>query len=60
MNENAPRNISSQRAPRFNWDLLLQLTAVVLELTMLSGSPLTTAWRVVRLRMEEKASRYGG
>jgi hypothetical protein len=27
---------------------------------MLSGSLVTTAWRVLRLRMEEKASRYGG
>jgi hypothetical protein len=27
---------------------------------MLSGSPVTTAWRVLRLRMEETASRYGG
>jgi hypothetical protein len=27
---------------------------------MLSGSPVTTAWRVLRLRMEEKACRYGG
>jgi len=28
--------------------------------TMLGGSLVTTAWRVLRLRMEEKASRYGG
>jgi hypothetical protein len=28
--------------------------------SMLSGSPVTTAWRVLRLRMEETASRYGG
>jgi hypothetical protein len=28
--------------------------------SMLSGSPVTTAWRVLRLRMEEMASRYGG
>jgi hypothetical protein len=28
--------------------------------TMLSGSLVTTAWRVLRLRMEETASRYGG
>jgi hypothetical protein len=27
---------------------------------MLSGLLVTTAWRVLRLRMEEKASRYGG
>jgi hypothetical protein len=27
---------------------------------MLSGSLVTTAWRVLRLRMEETASRYGG
>jgi hypothetical protein len=27
---------------------------------MLSGSLVTTAWRDLRLRMEEKASRYGG
>jgi hypothetical protein len=27
---------------------------------MLSGLTATTAWRVLRLRMEEKASRYGG
>jgi hypothetical protein len=28
--------------------------------SMLSGSLVTTAWRVLRLRMEEMASRYGG
>jgi hypothetical protein len=28
--------------------------------SMLSGSLVTTVWRVLRLRMEEKASRYGG
>jgi hypothetical protein len=28
--------------------------------SMLSGSGVTTAWRVLRLQMEEKASRYGG
>jgi hypothetical protein len=28
--------------------------------SMLSGSLVTTAWRVLKLRMEEKASRYGG
>jgi hypothetical protein len=27
---------------------------------MLNGSVVTTAWRVLRLRMEEEASRYGG
>jgi hypothetical protein len=29
-------------------------------MSVLSGSLVTTAWRVLRLRMEEKASRYGG
>jgi hypothetical protein len=29
-------------------------------LTMVSGSPLTTAWRLLRWWMEETASRYGG
>jgi hypothetical protein len=28
--------------------------------TMLSGSNVTTAWRVLGLRIEETASRYGG
>jgi hypothetical protein len=28
--------------------------------SMLRGSLFTTAWRVLRLRMEETASRYGG
>jgi hypothetical protein len=28
--------------------------------SMLSGSLVTTAWHVLRLRMEEKASSYGG
>jgi hypothetical protein len=38
-----------------------RLNSVVLtKLAMLSGSLVTTAWRVLRLRMEEKASRYGG
>jgi hypothetical protein len=27
---------------------------------MLDGSLVTTAWRVLRLRMENTASRYGG
>jgi hypothetical protein len=27
---------------------------------MLSGSLVNTAWRVLRLRLEEKVSRYGG
>jgi hypothetical protein len=30
------------------------------EMAMLSGSLVTMAWRVLRLWMEEKASRYGG
>jgi hypothetical protein len=29
-------------------------------LAVLSGSTVTTAWRVLGLRMEETASRYGG
>jgi hypothetical protein len=29
-------------------------------MTMLSGSTATTAWRVLGLRTEETASRYGG
>jgi hypothetical protein len=29
-------------------------------LTMLGGSLVTTAWRVLRLRMEGTPSRYGG
>jgi hypothetical protein len=29
-------------------------------IAMLSGSLVTTAWRVLGLRMEEKASRYEG
>jgi transposase len=28
--------------------------------SMLSGSLVTMAWHVLRLQMEEKASRYGG
>jgi hypothetical protein len=28
--------------------------------SMLSGSTVTTVWRVLGLRMEETASRYGG
>jgi hypothetical protein len=30
------------------------------QVPMLSGSLVTTTWRVLRLRMEEKASRYVG
>jgi hypothetical protein len=30
------------------------------EVTILGGSLVTTAWRVLRLRMEKTASRYGG
>jgi hypothetical protein len=37
-----------------------QIILKILLLSMLSGSLVTTAWRVLRLRMEEKASRYGG
>jgi hypothetical protein len=29
-------------------------------INFLGGSLVTTAWRVLRLRMEETASRYGG
>jgi hypothetical protein len=32
----------------------------VLEVSTLSGPLVTTAWSVVRLQTEEKASRYGG
>jgi hypothetical protein len=28
--------------------------------SILSGSPVTMVWRVLRLQMEETASRYGG
>jgi hypothetical protein len=28
--------------------------------TMLRGSPVTMAWKVLRLQMEEMVSRYGG
>jgi hypothetical protein len=40
--------------------LLVDKTIIARAVIMLSGSLVTTAWRVLRLRMEEKASRYGG
>jgi hypothetical protein len=33
---------------------------LLLPCTMISGSTVTMAWRVLRLRIEETASRYGG
>jgi hypothetical protein len=36
------------------------LWSVRLAVAMLFGSLVTTAWRVFRLRMEERVSRYGG
>jgi hypothetical protein len=36
------------------------LRAVNADESMLSGSTVTTAWRVLGLRIEETASRYGG
>jgi hypothetical protein len=37
----------------------MKLYFIDLELAMLSGSLITTAWRILRLQMEEMASRYG-
>jgi hypothetical protein len=31
-----------------------------MQFSMLSGSLVTTAWHILRLRMEKMASRYGG
>jgi hypothetical protein len=42
-----------------NWGLLEFKLFVILK-AVLSGSLVTTAWHVLRLRMEEMASRYGG
>jgi hypothetical protein len=39
--------------------ILFDLITLII-ITMLSGSLVTAAWRVLGLRMEEKASRYGG
>jgi hypothetical protein len=38
----------------------LSLSMFIGNETMLSGSTVTTAWRVLGLRIEETASRYGG
>jgi hypothetical protein len=38
----------------------LLFSKMAYSVTMLSGSLVTTAWRVLRLRMEEMASRYRG
>jgi hypothetical protein len=43
----------------YNWEKRKKDLAAYLVATF-SGSLVTTAWRVLRLRMEEKASRYGG
>jgi hypothetical protein len=32
----------------------------IMQISMLGGSLVTTAWRVLRLRMEGTPSRYGG
>jgi hypothetical protein len=39
---------------------LKQLNEVVSKEALLGGSLVTTAWRVLRLRMEGTDSRYGG
>jgi hypothetical protein len=41
------------------FDIFSFFTVIVPE-PMLGGSLVTTAWRVLRLRMEGMASRYGG
>jgi hypothetical protein len=41
-------------------EIVCLLITIVPRISMLRGSPVTTAWRVLRLRMEETASRYGG
>jgi hypothetical protein len=53
----------SERTPHFtitkiNWLMLFK--KIIAVYTMLSGSNVTTAWRVLGLRIEERASRYGG
>jgi hypothetical protein len=37
-----------------------KIKIIIKDLSMLGGSLVTTAWRVLRLRMEGTASRYGG
>jgi hypothetical protein len=41
------------------WYLKIHIT-VFTEVSMLSGSVVTMAWCILRLQMEEKASRYEG
>jgi hypothetical protein len=43
---------------KINWLMLFK--KVIAVYTMLSGFTVTTAWRVLELRIEETASRYGG
>jgi hypothetical protein len=40
--------------------MTITLISMVITISMLGGSLVTAAWRVLRLRMEETASRYGG
>jgi hypothetical protein len=40
--------------------LKMYLGAADISNPMLGGSLVTTAWHVLRLQMEERASRYGG
>jgi hypothetical protein len=51
-----------QFAPWIPFSLKVHLNVILppMHRSMLGGSLVTTAWRVLRLRMEEKASRYGG
>jgi hypothetical protein len=40
--------------------ILLYLITIIILAAILVGTLLTTAWLVLRLRLGEKASRYGG
>jgi hypothetical protein len=41
-------------------NVLVSIMLAVCVLSMLSGSTVTTPWRVLGLRIEDTASRYGG
>jgi hypothetical protein len=52
--------MASQIPKSIRWSYDTNFKLMVIKHAMLSGSLVTTAWRVLRLWMEEKASRCGG
>jgi hypothetical protein len=52
--------ISEETVTALDSDTMFYKGSYIYKQSMLSGSLVTTAWRVLRLRIEEEASTYGG